>query len=190
MGSMMKGPAHLQAIARTTEWGSNYFGTKIEGKFAKYYKNSATGGWEVKTTDGMVYYFGTDTASRLSDAHGICKWCLDKVKDSNGNFMTVSYYKVPGLEQGQIYPKEIQYTAHTEPGQATLTATKKVTFNYEGRQDIIYDDTTGSTITTSQRLDEIVIQAENNQGTLQKVRRYDLTYAYTGNKSHCCPVNL
>jgi hypothetical protein len=40
------------------EWGTNYYGARIEGAFSKYYYNTSTGAWEVTAKDGTKYYFG------------------------------------------------------------------------------------------------------------------------------------
>ena len=81
---------------------------------ANNYLNATTGGWEVTTKDGTKYYYGTnaDGRSRQNSALGIFKWCLDKVLDTNGNYMTVTYQK----DSGAIYPAQIDYTAHQTSG--------------------------------------------------------------------------
>jgi hypothetical protein len=73
-----------ELVPRTAEWGSNYYGAKIEGGFSKYYKDPA-GGWEVTAKDGKTYYYGTTADSRQDDPDDsdvIFKWCLDKVEDT------------------------------------------------------------------------------------------------------------
>ena len=98
-------------VART-DWGTNYYGAKIEGSLSKYYYNSVTGGWQVTTKDGTQYYYGTTAASRqdFNNHQNVFKWCLDTVQDVNGNYMTVTYTK----DQGQIYLSQIQYTGNRE----------------------------------------------------------------------------
>jgi hypothetical protein len=80
------------------EWGPNYYGAKIEGAFLKYFYNVSTGGWEVTAKNGTIYYYGSTKSSRQDDMNGIkiFKWCLDKVQDLNGNYMTISYVKDSG----------------------------------------------------------------------------------------------
>ena len=108
-------------------WGSNYYGTKQEGGFLKYRFNTTSGGWEVTSKDGTKYYYGTTTASRQYDATNVFKWCLDKVQDRNGNYMTVSYWK----DQGEIYLDRIDYTGNVYG----LSQTKYVKFYSELRSD-------------------------------------------------------
>ena len=112
------------------DWGTNSYGAKIEGAFSKYYYNSATGGWEVTTKDGTIYYYGTTTASRQynpfypSQTTQIHSWRLDKVLDTNGNYMTVSYVN----DIGTLYPDRIDYAgnAGTTP---VLPTSNYVKFN-------------------------------------------------------------
>lgn len=60
------------------DWGTNYYGARIEGTLSKYYYNAASGGWEVTSKDGTRYYYGTTAASRQDFTGGakIFKWCL------------------------------------------------------------------------------------------------------------------
>jgi hypothetical protein len=97
--------SNSELIVRS-DWGTNYYGNKIEGDFIKYYLNSITGGWEVTIKNGTKYYYGTTSASRQDNTYGTFKWCLDKVQDTNGNYMTVTYWK----DQGEIYLDRIDYT--------------------------------------------------------------------------------
>jgi cytoskeletal protein RodZ len=88
--------------------GTNYYGAKIEGMFSKYQKISDTAGWIITTKDGTKYFYGTTVSSRQDNVYGVFKWCLDKVQDTNGNYMTVSYIK----DQGEIYLDRIDYTGN------------------------------------------------------------------------------
>ncbi|MBI5343478.1 MAG: VCBS repeat-containing protein [Deltaproteobacteria bacterium] len=108
------------------DWGVNYYGAKIEGAFLKYFDNTATGGgWVVTAKNGTKYYYGSTSASRQDNnsASTVFKWCLDKVQDTNGNYMTVSYVK----DQGEIYLDRIDYT-----GNSGLSPTNYVKFHREG----------------------------------------------------------
>jgi hypothetical protein len=114
-------------VSRSGDWGSNYYGAKIEGSFTKYYKNPS-GGWVVTTKSGKKLYYGTQATSRqvFNGGQDIFKWFLDKVVDTNGNYMTITYTR----NNNQIYPSEITYTAN-----GGLAATKSVIFNLESRDD-------------------------------------------------------
>lgn len=113
-------------LVQRPDWGSNFYGEKIEGRFVKYFYNTSTKGWEAFDKSGRQYFFGTTDDSRQSDPEDptrIFKWCLDKVLDTNDNFMTISYAK----ESGQIYLSRIDYTGNE--GGAPLPATNAVIFH-------------------------------------------------------------
>ena len=44
-----------ELVDRTTEWGTNYYGGKIEQAFTKYYYNSGNDSWEATTREGIKY---------------------------------------------------------------------------------------------------------------------------------------
>ncbi len=97
-------------VSRSADWGTNYYGEKIEGGLSKYQLESTANGlaWVVTSKDGTKYYYGSTSASRQDFSNGdIFKWCLDTVVDTNGNTMTISYTK----NQGDIYPNQIDYTS-------------------------------------------------------------------------------
>jgi RHS repeat-associated protein len=144
-----------ELVARP-EWGSGYYGAKIEEDFTKYHF-SATNGWTAYSKDGTRYYYGRTSASRQQNTKGIFKWCLDKVVDSNGNTMTLTYIK----DQGQIYPNSVSYSVNS------------VTFEYENRTDFSPDYASNSLVVTAKRLKRIKVYAN---GAL--ARSYTLDYEY------------
>ena len=152
-----------ELVART-DWGTNYYGAKVEGAFSKYYYNISTSGWEVTAKDGTKYYYGSTVASRLINSYGTSTWCLDKVQDANGNYMTISYTK----DSGQIYPAQINYTGNTG-----LPTTKSVAFTFEGRTDELLSYVTAAQQITAKRLQKIATYADS-----QLVREYTLSYDY------------
>jgi len=144
------------------DWGTNYYGAKIEGTFSRYYKNSSTGGWEVTTKDGTKYYYGTTAASRQDSGTNVFKWCLDKVQDTNGNYLTVTYWK----DQGEIYLDRIDYT-----GNGSLPTTNYVKFYLESRTDAPVMYTANFSVKTAYRLKTIEVRSNN-----ATVRAYALKY--------------
>jgi RHS repeat-associated protein len=149
-----------------TDWGTNYYGARIEGTLSKYYYNTGTGGWEATSRDGTKYYYGSTSASRQDFDSGtkIFKWCLDKVQDTNGNYMTVSYTK----DQGEIYLDRIDYTGNTI---TPLGTTHYVKFHLEPRTDVPIMFTPNYQAKTAKRLKTIEVRS---QGAM--VRAYSLTY--------------
>jgi RHS repeat-associated protein len=158
----------FSVLVPRTDWGPDYYGAKIEGAFSKYFKNPS-GGWIVYAKDGLKYYYGTIAASRQDNTHGIFNWFLDKVEDTNGNFMEITYYK----DQGQIYLDEIRYT-----GNGSLAPVNYIKFHLMDR-DLwdaapMYD--TNSEVITAKLLKSIDVQANTD-----RVRAYEFSYAWNEN---------
>ncbi|MBP6942300.1 MAG: VCBS repeat-containing protein, partial [Syntrophorhabdaceae bacterium] len=158
------------------DWGTNHYGARIEGTLSRYYYNTATGGWEVASKDGTRYYYGSTQASR-QDATSwqvgtkVFAWRLDKVIDTNGNYMTVSYTK----DQGEIYPYRIDYTCNAAAG---LSATNSVKFYLEPRTDVPVMFTTSYQVKTAKRLKTIEVKSGG-----ARVRAYRLTYVTSASTS-------
>jgi RHS repeat-associated protein len=153
------------------DWGANYFGAKIEGQFSKYYYNPVTGGWEVTAKTGTKYYYGSTSASRQDSGSQVFKWCLDKVQDKNGNYMTVSYFK----ENGEIYLDRIDYTGNANS--TPLSPTNYVKFYRDdgSRPDASDMYVPNFRVKTLYRLKTIEVRGN---GSL--ARAYSLNYANNG----------
>ena len=100
-------------LVPNSDWGSNYYCAKIEGAFTKYEKISESEGWIAYAKDGTKYYYGSRSSdpnsnSQMTNSHGTFSWHLDKVEDTNGNYMEINYT----IDQGQIYLSSIYYTYH------------------------------------------------------------------------------
>lgn len=167
--------------------GSNEYRAKIEGGFYRITKLSGSNGiyWEVKDKGGMRYRYGQTAASRQddpgdpargmnSDPNRIFKWCLDRVEDAHGNYMTFSYTKAPFNNQyenhGQIYLDRIDYAGNdtASPNQPT---TNYVKFYLESRTDAPDMFTTDFRVKTTYRLRTIEVRANG-----YPVRAYALIY--------------
>ena len=159
-------------VARS-DWGTNYYGARIEGALSKYYFNTTTGGWEVTSKDGTKYYYGTTAASRQDFDSGakVFKWCLDKVQDTNGNYVTVTYTK----DQGEIYLARIDYTGNSA---TSLSTTNYVKFYLEDRTDGPLMFEPNYQVKTAKRLKTIEVRAGSSM-----VRAYSLTYVTSGSTS-------
>lgn len=146
-------------LVQRDEWGDFYYGAKIENQFSKYFRNTLTGGWEVYQKDGRVYYYGSSTDSRQQTTKGkTFKWCLDKVIDSNGNEMILSYDK----DQGAIYLREIYYD-----GGNTISFIRDIDIRSDQWPDYRY----GTEVIMADRLQSIEIQ-----GNDQYAGHYELLY--------------
>jgi RHS repeat-associated protein len=78
--------------------------------------------WEVTDGQGTVFAFGSAPESRIDGLD----WRLDRVRDTNGNTITIAYLR----DGGQLYPSEIRYTGFAptaDPG------VNRVVFDYEDR---------------------------------------------------------
>ena len=160
---------------------------KIEGGFIKVMAIKDVNGniisWIATDKAGTQYFYGSTAASRQdnpADATKIFKWCLDKVQDTNGNFMNLSYVKtVQGQPYaGQIYLDRIDYT-----GNGTLQPTNYVKFYLEARPDapVMYGTNFG--VTTAYRLKTVDVVANGQFPSGNRVRTYELTYTTSGSTS-------
>ena len=145
--------------------GTNSYQTKIEGGFSRIQQISTANGpyWVVTDKAGMRFYYGQSAASRQDDSGSISrifKWNLDRVEDTNGNYIAIYYYK----DQNQIYLDRIEYT-----GNAGLEPTNSVYFYWESRTDLNPASTSGFTVTTGYRLSSIE----------SRIRTYELAYSYS-----------
>jgi hypothetical protein len=161
-----------ELVDRSNDWGSGYYGAKIEDAFSKYHNtNPAANGWLVTAKNGTKYYYGTTSDSRQDFDNGqkIFKWCLDRVEDTNGNYMTVTYTK----DQGEIYLDRIDYTYGTG-----LTPGNHLEFKLDAgaRTDAPSMYTSNFQVKTAKRLKTIEVYADDDL-----VRKYELQYSYSGN---------
>lgn len=144
---------------------SNQYQMKIEGNFFRVLK-LAGNGWEVTDRQGRKYLFGMSNQTRIADPgdpNKVFKWCLERVEDRDGNYMTLTYTG----DQGQGYLSQINYT-----GNGATTPTNTVKFYLEDRPDAADLYTSNFKIKTAKRLKTIEIKAN---GAL--VRAYKVTYS-------------
>lgn len=144
--------------------GNGEYRAKIEGAFLKFTFDGTS--WQVKDKSGTTYLFGSNANSRQSNPKGTFKWCLDKIVDIHGNYLTISYL----LDQGQLYPQQIQYTGK-EGGEVP---THTVDFSYGDRTDVFSNYRSNSEIKTAKRLKEIDIKVSG-----ERARKYVLEYIYS-----------
>ncbi|MDY6793292.1 MAG: FG-GAP-like repeat-containing protein, partial [Thermodesulfobacteriota bacterium] len=144
-------------LVSRTDWGTGYFGAKIEEAFTRYEFISAESGWIATHKDGTRYYYGRNADSRQENANGVFKWCLDQIEDTNDNTLSVEYVK----DQGQIYPGRINYTDDLN----------YVIFALEDRPDITVSYNTHSEVKTAKRLTGISVYGHN-----QPAREYVMQY--------------
>lgn len=130
---------------------------KIKNSFLRIKKLSADGttGWEITDTKGTKYKFGTGATTRVQGTVGslgtqIFKWCLERVEDRDGNYMTMTYTS----DQGQNYLSQIDYAEN-----GATAPTNQVKFYVENRTDAPVMYTSNFSITTAKRLKTIEVLA-------------------------------
>ncbi|MCI0527353.1 MAG: hypothetical protein L0Y56_07900, partial [Nitrospira sp.] len=177
------------AIERQTKFGVNYSGddyvlrlagntvelvnvggtdyrAKIEGGFFRVRKISDY--WEVTDKTGIRYFFGQTGDSRQEGPPGVFKWCLTRIEDTNGNYITLTYLP---KDQGQVYLDRIDYTY---PNNANY-----VRFHYDTtRSDKPVMYITNYAVTTAKRLKAIDVWASSTH-----IRAYALSYQSGGSSS-------
>ena len=109
------------------------YATEIES-FSKIIAHGTTGSGDaagptwfvVKTKDGKTMEYGNTTDSRviLPNTSSVYMWRVNKIKDSNNNYITYTYEQT----NGESYIKEIKYTGNSTTG---LLPFNKVRFSYK-----------------------------------------------------------
>ena len=155
------------ANAELVKVDSGQYRSEIESSFSKFaYEGSS---WVVTDKSGTKYYFGQTSSSRQDYGSKVFKWSLDRVEDSQKNYLTISYTK----EDSQLYPREINYTGNSNNSQEPAYS---IEFSYESRSDSIVNYRPGFKVTTAKRLSEIKVKYQDEQ-----VRRYVLSYTASQN---------
>ena len=91
--------------------------------------NGTPATFQVKTTDGSTYKYGS-SSGRLTLSNGEAyQWALDYAEDVLGNYIQYTY-----AQEGILYPTSIAYGRNTH-GTAGVNCT--VLFNYEDRPDSV-----------------------------------------------------
>ncbi len=106
-----------ELISREHTWSPRFFGAKFETAFTRYqYARDDTtevASWLGTTREGIKYYYGSTEASRQQFEAGVFKWYVDRIEDTNGNYVVYNYEK----DHGTVYLKSITYShhAHKDP---------------------------------------------------------------------------
>ena len=149
---------------------------KVESDFMQVKQQTAADGkifWSVTDKLGTTYSYGATSASRQDDPQDpqrIFKWCLDRIEDSNGNYISITYLK----DQGQIYPSLISYAGNSLTGTSTSNFVK---FYLQGREDSTDSYATNFRVKTAYRLKTIDVSGANSG-----YKAYSLTYAISSSR--------
>src|SRR5208282_1413862 len=152
-------------LATTT---SNYtFRPRVDdsGSFDLYSFATSTNTWTVYDKNGTEYLYGASDQSRLESTSTpvmVYKWMLEKVIDTNGNYVRYVYNK----DENQIYPYEVIYT-----GNRLTDGPMTITFATSTRPDKVMSFKGGFEVDTNYRISQITAAVN---GTT--VRQYNLSY--------------
>ena len=108
--------------------------------------------FKVWSKSGQVMEYGVTNNARI-EAQGkssVAVWALNKVQDTVGNYLTVSYTE--DNANGQYYPARIDYTGNSSKG---LTPFNSVQFVYEARPDVTPLYHAGSLMNSTVRLKNV-----------------------------------
>ncbi|MES2369747.1 MAG: SpvB/TcaC N-terminal domain-containing protein, partial [Pseudomonadota bacterium] len=128
--------------------------------------------WKAWTKSGQILEYGNTADSRI-EAQGkteVMLWSLNKLADTVGNTLTVSY--IEDTPNGQYYPDRIDYTGNSNAGK---TPTNSVRFVYETRPDITPLYQAGSVNKTTVRLTNV----QTFTGSTVLTKDYRLAYELT-----------
>lgn len=143
--------------------GGDEYRLKIEGEFLKInFVNGAY--WQVKDRSGTIYTFGSNSQHRFESAGKIFKWCLERVEDNFGNYLTIDYL----LDGVYLYPYQIKYTGNSVTNLAT---TNLIEFNYINRADSQINNRSGISFEINKLLSDITVYADSI-----RQRKYHFNY--------------
>src|SRR3989338_4366981 len=108
--------------------GTNEYRAKDEALFLKFIYDSTNNKWTVTDKSGTAHTFGDSSSSRQASGSNTFKWALSKVKDTSGNYMTVSYT----TDNGELYLSTIEYNGNETQ---SFAHSHKVEFTLGDRDD-------------------------------------------------------
>ncbi|PJE64259.1 MAG: hypothetical protein COU90_03520, partial [Candidatus Ryanbacteria bacterium CG10_big_fil_rev_8_21_14_0_10_43_42] len=125
------------------------FGARTETGAFRTYEFTGTN-WIMRDKNGTAYTFGGNPQSRIENGDNVHTWFLDRMEDTNGNYISYEYVNHGGI----LYPSRIQYTNHSSgPG------IFEILFTLEDRPDIISSWHTGFELVSQKRIGKITMRA-------------------------------
>ncbi|UCB57417.1 MAG: hypothetical protein JSV30_02210 [Candidatus Omnitrophota bacterium] len=147
----------------------NLYQARIESDFTMFFKEGDY--WRVAQKDGTVLYFGQSAESKEAGLNNTTNttfsWQLNKVIDTNGNYIQYNYIK----DEGKAYLSSIEYTGNEKTGFSPM---HKVGFFLEGRDDAFSNYISSIKINTAKRLKRVEVKINN-----ALVWKYELEYIYS-----------
>jgi RHS repeat-associated protein len=146
--------------------GEEEFMAKYEQNFDIFCLSSDGNSWTVYSKTGNIAEYGKVNTARIEDTVGIFAWKLNKVTDTNGNYMEVLYVKHDDIP----YLEYINYTGNSDTNPVIETSSE-VRFYLEDRDDDPDSYSTGFKTQMTKRLKTIAVSSLENT-----VRAYSFVY--------------
>jgi len=142
----------------------NLYHMEVEGAFANIQYIGDY--WVITDKKGTKYYYGNTSDSKqfVADLPGTFRWCLNRVEDINGNYMTISYMN----DQGQIYPQTISYTGN-DLASLNLSTYAQVSISYAGASQSSTSYISTGQVITAKRIDQISVWVGPNLQSTYKL---------------------
>ncbi|WP_437941583.1 SpvB/TcaC N-terminal domain-containing protein [Sorangium sp. So ce341] len=157
---------------------------RVEGAFDRIERLGAdpkSYHWVVTDKNGTRYIYGESEGARLADPSGdagIFRWNLERVEDTFGNRMLVSYFEdVPDSgEWVQLYPQRIDYTEHASGFPDAHYHVLFVLDDGAQRRDILSSARAGFEVRTTRRLERVDVTMGEVPGAEEIIRSYHFAY--------------
>ena len=164
---------NTQELALTNASKGKY-AAKIESNFIDFeFKNNS---WVAIDKQGTKYFFGTNNNSKQfkpSNRSQIYKYLLDRMEDTNGNFLTIKYYQ----NSGQVYPESIQYGGNTN---SSKNAVYEVKFKRSPILKSTFAYNTGFKIESRYHITAIEIWLNDHESSPKLIKEYNIKYKAQG----------
>lgn len=141
--------------------------------------------WEVILADGTKMFYGQYADSRSMDIKEryTMAWCVCRMEDVHGNYVTYSYIRDKNSPYNRL-PKKITYGKNERYylDEDNSTLVNEIDFIYETRDDVIYSWTNGVKVCQDKRLKSIETKTNGNL-----FRTYTMSYGHPDNVP--CPYS-
>lgn len=140
---MLDGKRLMLVSGNNLTIGSTYAPEIEEFSRVDYVTINARDAFRVRTKDGLVYEYGTNSDSyiRAQNSTNALYWLLSKVTDRHGNYML--YHYDTNINTGEFYLSSIEYTGNST---ANVSPYNRIEFIYNTRNDIIDSYVAGNII--------------------------------------------
>lgn len=156
---------HLMSIHGAYGFDGTEYRTEIES-WSKIISHGKAGSgpqyFTIQLKNGYILEYGNTDTSRIMDVNnqGARVWALNRITDSNGNYLIIDYKK--DVKSGGYYPLRIEYTGNTSKnGTILMQPMRSVEFTYQSRNDTFSKYSGGSPVIENQLLSSITTKVQN-----------------------------